>query len=241
VSKAIRVLIADDHALLREGLRKILEMESDMCVVGEAVDGLDTIEKARALRPDVVLMDINMPNGGGLHATRTICEQLPGVDVIVLTIHDDDEYIIELVNAGAKGYMLKDVDPARVIEAIRRVREGEAFIPTNLMTKVFQEFRRRSAAEAWERAAGGAEHSAAASHARQEAAHRGERDPLTERELEILQLIVDGRTNKEIAQALFISEKTVKNHVTNILRKLDLSDRTQAAVYAIRNGIVQVS
>ena len=234
----IRVLIADDHALLREGLRKILEMEPDMCVVGEAVDGLDVIEKARALRPDVVLMDINMPNGGGLNATRTICEQIPGVDVIVLTIHDDDEYIIELVNAGAKGYMLKDVDPARVVEAIRRVREGEAFIPTNLMTKVFQEFRRRSAAEALER---GSEHPATAAHARQEAAHRGERDPLTERELEILQLIVDGRTNKEIAQALFISEKTVKNHVTNILRKLDLSDRTQAAVYAIRTGIVQVS
>lgn len=239
MSKVIRVLIADDHALLREGLRKILEMEKDICVVGEAVDGRDVVEKAEALRPDVVLMDINMPHGGGLNATRIIRERLPEVDVIVLTIHDDDEYIIELVNAGAKGYMLKDVDPSRVIEAIRRVREGEAFIPTNLMTKVFQEFRRRSVPESPERPA--VEHPSSGAHAHADGAPKGERDPLTERELEILQLIVDGRTNKEIAQALFISEKTVKNHVTNILRKLDLSDRTQAAVYAIRTGIVHVS
>lgn len=241
MSKVIRVLIADDHALLREGLRKILELEEDICVVGEAVDGLDVVEKAAALHPDVVLMDINMPNGGGLNATRAIREQLPDIDVIVLTIHDDDEYIIELVNAGAKGYMLKDVDPARVIEAIRRVREGEAFIPSNLMTKVFQEFRRRSSPDAGERAALGADQPVAVVHVQGEGATRSDHDPLTEREHEILQLIVDGRTNKEIAQALYISEKTVKNHVTNILRKLDLSDRTQAAVYAIRTGIIQVS
>lgn len=239
MSKVIRVLIADDHALLREGLRKILELEEDMCVVGEAVDGRDVVEKAAALRPDVVLMDINMPNGGGLNATRAIREQLPDVDVIVLTIHDDDEYIIELVNAGAKGYMLKDVDPARVIEAIRRVREGEAFIPSNLMTKVFQEFRRRSTPEGGERAAG-MDQPALGLHVQVEGT-RSDHDPLTEREHEILRLIVDGRTNKEIAQILYISEKTVKNHVTNILRKLDLSDRTQAAVYAIRTGIIQVS
>ena len=185
------------------------------------------VEKATTLRPDVVLMDINMPHGGGLAATRAIRDTLPDIDVIVLTIHDDEEYIVELVNAGAKGYMLKDVDPPRLVEAIRHVRNGEAFIPSNLMTRVFQQFHRRSS-EALP---------PSSAPSQQALAH----EPLTERELEILQQIVDGHTNKEIAQTLFISEKTVKNHVTNILRKLDLSDRTQAAVYAIRHGLVLVA
>lgn len=227
MSESIRVLIADDHALLREGLRKILEMEADIRVVAEAGDGQSAVALATEYRPDVVLMDINMPGGGGLAATRSIHENLPDVDVIVLTIHDDDEYIIELVNAGAKGYMLKDVDPARLIEAIRRVQGGEAFIPSDLMTKVFQQFQRRG------------EERAQSTHAVH--VQPGKHDPLTERELEILQLIVDGYTNKEIAQALYISEKTVKNHVTNLLRKLDLSDRTQAAVYAIRTGLAVIN
>ncbi len=227
VSETIRVLIADDHALLREGLRRILEMEPDLCVVAEAGDGETAVALATKHRPDVVLMDINMPGGGGLAATRTIHSTLPDVNVIVLTIHDDEEYIIELVNAGAKGYMLKDVDPARLIDAIRRVKGGEAFIPPDLMTKVFQQFHRKD------------EGPSNVSHPVQGQA--GAHDLLTERELEVLQLIVDGHTNKEIAQALFISEKTVKNHVTNLLRKLDLSDRTQAAVYAIRTGLAVIN
>lgn len=227
MSEKIRVMLADDHVLLREGLRKILEMEPDIDVVGEAGDGREAVEKAKELKPDVVLMDINMPGGGGLEATRAIGKELPEVDVVVLTIHDDDEYIIELVNAGAKGYMLKDVDPTRLVEAIRRVREGDSFIPTNLMTKVFQEIRRRSNTR------NPATFPAAANL-------QGDHDPLTEREMEILKLIVDGHTNREIATALFISEKTVKNHVTNLLRKLNLADRTQAAVYAIRNGLVAI-
>lgn len=226
----IEVLIADDHALLREGLRKILELEDDIVVVGEAVDGADVVEKARALCPDVVLMDINMPKGGGLAATRAICATLPGVAVIVLTIHDDEEYIIELFHAGAKGYLLKDVDPSRLVEAIRRVHDGETFIPPNLVAKVFQQFHRNSGRMSEPESPGPAETQPRASF-----------EPLTERELEILQQIVEGHTNKEIAQTLFISEKTVKNHVTNILRKLDLSDRTQAAVFAIRNGLVRVN
>lgn len=234
MSQSIRVLIADDHALLREGLRKILEMEDDICVVGEAVDARDAVSKAQQLCPDVVLMDVNMPFGGGLAATRTIREQLPTVDVIVLTIHDDEEYVIELVNAGAKGYMLKDVEPVRVVDAIRRVRNGEAFIPPDLMTKVFEEFKRRNYDRVDSSFSASERFSASAD---QEGAH----EALTSRELEILQLIVDGHTNKEIASHLFISEKTVKNHVTNILRKLDLSDRTQAAVYAIRHGLARMT
>ena len=227
MAERIRVMIADDHALLREGLRKILEMEPDIEVVGEAADGVSAVQKARELRPDVVLMDVNMPGGGGLAATRIIRDQLPGVDVVVLTIHDDDEYVIEFVNAGAKGYMLKDVDPGYLIDGIRRVRAGESFIPAALMTRILQTLRRRTPA----------------SSAPAAAASRRGRSPrplLTEREREILQLIVDGQTNREIAQTLFISEKTVKNHVTNLLRKLDLSDRTQAAVYAIRHGLVPI-
>jgi two-component system NarL family response regulator len=227
----IKVLIADDHALLREGLRKILEMESDLKVVGEACDGQDAVEKAATLHPDVILMDINMPNGGGLEATRIIRSRFPEINVIVLTIHDDDEYIVELVNAGAKGYILKDVEPARVIDAIHRVHEGEAFIPSDLMTKVFREFKR------------------AAAYGRKSVPQpiypsllpekTVNIDYLTSREQEVLQSIVDGHTNREIAKELFISEKTVKNHVTNILKKLDLSDRTQAAVYALRHGLVK--
>ncbi len=221
----IKVLIADDHALLREGLRRILEMEPDIEVAGEACDGQEVVEKAAALRPDIILMDINMPGGGGLEATREIRRRFPAINVVVLTIHDDEEYLIEMVNAGAKGYMLKDVEPARVIDAIYRVHEGEAFIPGDLMSKVFREFQRRNA---------GGQKTPLAGRGMGEGPER-----LTIRELEVLQAIVDGRSNKEIAGKLFISEKTVKNHVTNILKKLDLYDRTQAAVYAIRHGLVK--
>lgn len=233
----IQVLIADDHALMREGLRKILELESDIAVVGEAADGREAVEKARELRPDVVLMDVNMPGGGGLSATRAIRTSAPEVDVIILTIHDDEEYVIELLNAGAKGYLLKDVDPSRLVEAIRRVRSGDTLVPSNLMARIFQKLHQRAHSGNPERQAPTLPPAPAAPPA----PARSNGEALTDRELEILQQIVNGRTNKEIARALYISEKTVKNHVSNILKKLDLSDRTQAAVYAIRNGIVRVS
>lgn len=217
------MLIADDHALLREGIRKILKMETDIDVVGEAVDGADAVEKCHALQPDVVLMDVNMPHGGGLEATRRIRRELPGIDIVVLTIHDDNEYIAELINAGAKGYILKDVEPASVVEAIRRVHHGEAFIPSNLMVKLIDQL--HVTAERF---------GSPVSYSRQTRSTV----QLTERELEVLQLIVNGKTNREIASTLVISEKTVKNHVTNILKKLNLNDRTQAAVFAIRHNLV---
>jgi len=228
---AIKVLIADDHALLREGLRKILEMEPDIEVVGEAADGREAAEKASRLLPDVVLMDINMPGGGGLEATKMIRNRHPHINVVVLTIHDDDEYIVEMLNAGAAGYILKDVEPAKVIDAIHRVHEGESFIPSDLMTKVFREFKKLAAHSNKATAA-------ALDQPPQETDPNAER--LTSRELEVLQAIVNGKTNREIANLLFISEKTVKNHVTNILKKLDLSDRTQAAVYALRHSLAKV-
>lgn len=219
---AITVLIADDHPLLREGLVRILAMEPGIEVVGEAGNGPEAVEKVAELEPDVVLMDISMPGGGGLEATRAISEQHPDVGIIILTIHDDEQYLYELVRAGAKGYLVKDSEPQKVVDAIRHVHSGGSYLPPNLMEKVLGEFRRlRDSAPGpslRERPKVGAE-------------------ALTARELEILQHIVEGHSNAEIAQSLFISEKTVKNHITNILRKLDLSDRTQAAVYALRHGL----
>lgn len=221
----IKVLIADDHPLLREGLVRILAMEKGIQVIGEAGNGPEAVTMVAEHEPDVVLMDISMPGGGGLAATRQISEQHPHVGVIILTIHDGEQYLYEFVRAGAKGYLVKDSEPKRVIEAIRRVHAGGSYLPPELMDKVLGEFRRLqdggSGTVMRERPRTGA-------------------DALTARELEILQLIVEGRSNAQIARTLFISEKTVKNHITNILRKLDLEDRTQAAVYALRNGLARL-
>ncbi|NLN26921.1 MAG: response regulator transcription factor [Firmicutes bacterium] len=221
MSEPIRVLIADDHALLREGLRHVLEMEDDIEVVGEAADGVDVVGKCRELQPDIVLMDVSMPGGGGLEATHKIKQQWPHIEVVILTVHDDQQYVADLINAGAKGYILKDVEPHRVAQVLRRVHDGEPFLEPNLMAKLFQRLQ-----ESREKAP---------------VAATAETDPkvrLTPRELQVLELVVDGKTNKEIADTLIISEKTVKNHVTNLLKKLNLSDRTQAAVYALRHNLV---
>lgn len=211
----IRVLIVDDHALFRQGLARILEMEEDIVVVGEAANGREALERAAELRPHVVLMDINMPVVNGLEATRRLHRKLPHVGIIGLTIHDDEEYLRELIKEGAQGYLLKDTEPVRVVEAIRRVFRGEAFLPPNLITKLFSTLQRPSAAD--------------------DAAPPEE--DLTPREREVLQCIAQGMSNKEIAVSLYISEKTVKNHISSIFRKLDLTDRTQAAVYAIKQGL----
>lgn len=226
---AIKVLIADDHPLLRQGLVGILAREDDIEVVGEAGDGRQAVELAGALQPDVILMDISMPKGGGLGATRAIRDKYPDIGVIVLTIHDDDQYLYELVRAGAKGYLVKDSDPARVVEAIRRVHAGKPYLPPDLLNKVLGEFQRLRY--------GGSP----AGLERTERTLAGPGAELTSRELEILEQIVNGLTNVEIGETLFISEKTVKNHITNILRKLGLTDRTQAAVYALHHGLVQVT
>ncbi len=219
----ITVLIADDHPLLREGLVRILAMEEGIEVVGEAGSGPEAVAMVAEYEPDVVLMDISMP-GGGLAATREISHRFPDVGVIILTIHDDEQYLYELVRAGAKGYLVKDSEPQRVVEAIRHVHRGDSYMSPELMKKLLEEFRRlpEGGTVVRERPRTGVE-------------------ALTARELEILQLIVEGRTNAQIARTLYISEKTVKNHITNILRKLDLEDRTQAAVFALRHGLARLS
>jgi DNA-binding NarL/FixJ family response regulator len=211
----IRVLIVDDHSLVRQGLKKVLELEDDIKVVGEAEDGQKALEMAKTTKPDVVLMDISMPNMNGIEATRAFKQQGFKCAILVLTIHDDREYLFEIVRAGASGYVLKDIEPQKLVEAIRAVGKGNSYIQPNLTLDLISEFNRLSSRTKLLR-----------------------ENPLTRREMEVLQLITEGMTNAEIASELYISEKTVKNHVSRILRKLNVEDRTQAAVFAIKNDLV---
>jgi DNA-binding NarL/FixJ family response regulator len=213
----IKIIIADDHALVREGLIKILAFEPDIKVVGEAEDGNKAVKLARSLDVDVILMDINMPNTNGITATKIIKSEKPHIGVIALTIHDQDEYLFEMIRCGVSGYVLKDVRPDDLMHTIRCVAAGQSFIPPSLTNKVFQELNRISQKEKQHYNYG-----------------------LTDRELEVLQEVAQGLSNKDIAAKLFISQKTVKNHLSNIFQKLEVSDRTQAALFAIKNNIVKV-
>jgi DNA-binding NarL/FixJ family response regulator len=216
--KRIRVIIADDHALLREGIMKILSLEPRVLVVGEAEDGSQAVELARSTDVDVILMDINMPNLNGILATKIIKKEKPDVNVIALTIHDQEEYLFELIQCGVSGYVLKDVRPDELIKTIICVAKGEAFIPSSLTIKVFDELNRLSKIRGGE---------------------PGDEFELTPRENEVLQQMAQGLTNKEIGEILFISEKTVKNHITNIFQKLRVADRTQAVLFAIKHHLVK--
>lgn len=215
----IRVLVVDDHTLLRRGLISLLEMSQDIKVVGQATNGIEAIELAEKLRPDVILMDINMPKLNGIEATKEITKNIKGINILCLTIHDDEEYIAEMIRAGAKGYILKDSEPSSVVQAVNRLVNGETFFPSHLMEKVMTRFHELAKGQT-------------------QVTKNEIMGQLTKRELEVLQCIVDGMSNKEIAGVLFISEKTVKNHITNLFRKIDVSDRTQAAVYAVQHGLV---
>jgi NarL family two-component system response regulator LiaR len=213
VAELISVLVADDHPVVRQGLRTFLDTQDDLEVVGEASDGAEAVELVQRLLPDVVLMDLVMPGLDGVAATRRIREVSPSTKVIVLTSFDDDEKVFPSVKAGAAGYLLKDVRPQELAEAVRRVRAGEALLAPSVAAKLMQEV------------AG------------------GERLPsagLTDRELEVLRLIARGLSNKLIARDLGVSEKTVKTHVSNVLAKLHLADRTQAALYAVREGLAEL-
>ena len=216
----IKVLIVDDHPLLRQGLTRLLELEQDIKVVGQAENGEEALAVVEKLQPDVILLDINMPGMNGIETTRILREQYPNVHVLALTIHDDESYVSEMIRSGAQGYLLKDAEPSRVIQAIRRVFSGESVYPSSLMEKVMEHY-----------------HQMEVEYGKIQNTATLEELQLTARELEVLQCIVEGMSNKEIAGTLFISEKTVKNHITNLLRKLEVEDRTQAAVYAVSRGI----
>jgi NarL family two-component system response regulator LiaR len=214
MKKAIRVLIADDHHIVRKGLKVLLGTEKDMQVVGEAGNGVEAVSKAAALKPDVILMDIVMPEMDGIEATRRITAENPGARILVLTSFAADDKVFPAVKAGALGYLLKDSTPEQLVEAIRQVHRGEPSLEPSIARKVLQEL------------SGGA--------------GRQTTDPLTEREVEVLRLIAQGLSNKEIAAAIFVAEWTVRSHVSNILGKLHLASRTQAALYALRSGLASL-
>ena len=216
----IRALLVDDQALFREGLRTLLDLQIDIEVVGEAKDGREAIELVARTAPDVVLMDMQMPVLDGVAATRDIRAKHPNTQVIVLTTFDDDEYVFEGLRAGAVGYLLKDVTSDRLAEAIRSAARGESFLEPSVAAKVVAEFTRLADAPLL-----------------RERANHILVEPLSNREFEILHLVATGASNKEIAATLVITEGTVKNHVTNILGKLGVRDRTQAALKARELGL----
>ncbi|MDN5346626.1 MAG: two-component system, NarL family, response regulator DegU [Clostridia bacterium] len=214
MSWPIRVLIADDHPLVREGIRKILGLEPRISIVGEATDGQEAVELAKSCRPDIVLMDINMPRINGIEATKAIKKSLPDTSIIALTIHDDDEYIMELLRAGISGYVLKDIGTEALLNTVLQVAEGLPVIHPGIAKKMLGLLQNKHSPDP------------------------GNRNPLlTSREKEVLLHVVKGKSNREIAKELYISEKTVKNHLTNIFRKLGVHDRTQAALYALKHGL----
>jgi DNA-binding NarL/FixJ family response regulator len=213
----IKILLADDQTLFREGLRILLSTQPDFEVVGEATNGEEALRLAAKLRPHIVLMDIRMPILNGVEATRRLRETQPDCRVIVLTTFDEDELVFEGLRAGAAGYLLKAVSTPRLLEAIRTVARGESILQPSVTAKVVAEFARL---------------------ANQAARPQALTSPLSERETEVLRLVARGATNREIAATLFIAEGTVRNHLTNILGKLGVSDRTQAAVKAKELGLV---
>jgi DNA-binding NarL/FixJ family response regulator len=216
---AIRVLLVDDQCLFREGLETLLSVHKDIKVAGQASNGQEAVEVATQVQPDVVLMDVRMPVLDGVRATRRLKRALPQCRVIVLTTFDDDEYVFDALRAGAVGYLLKDVPSARLVEAIRATARGESILEPSVAAKVIAEFTRVSGL-------------VPAAQMEQLV------EPLSERELEILNWIARGASNKEIADQLFIAEGTVKNHVTHILGKLGVRDRTQAALKARELGLL---
>jgi DNA-binding NarL/FixJ family response regulator len=220
----IKVMIVDDHPVFRQGLWNVLAAHEDLCIVGEATDGPEAIERTQELLPDVVLMDINLPTLNGLQATRKLKALCPEVNVIMLTAYDDEEQVYHAIRAGASAYYAKDVSPERLVDVIRHVNRGQYVVGETLLDEdglgdwLLEEFRRFG---------GGVFEEDEQFFA-----------PLSPREMEILELVIQGMSNREIAYHLGISHQTVKNHMTSILSKLGVADRTQAAVYALRHGWV---
>ncbi len=215
----IRILLADDHTLFRKGIRTILEQMNDLKVEGEAASGREAIALAQELVPDVILMDIKMPEVSGIEATRHILQENPHIGVILVTMFDDPESVFAGMRAGARGYVLKEAEPEELRRAIDAAQRGEVMLCPIIAEKVLEHF----GSDAKPRQPG------------------MPYEQLTQRELQVLQLAADGLSNKEIAQKLVISEKTVKNHIANIFSKLNVNDRTQAVLYALRKGLVAMT
>lgn len=215
MTENILILIADDHAIVREGLRTLIDAKPGMELVGEARDGVEAVTMASTLQPDVILMDMVMPHKDGLAAINDIIQGNPEARILVLTSFDDDDRVFSAIKAGALGYLLKDSSPQQLLEAIRDVYHGRSSLHPTIALKVIRELNQPSDLPPTE-------------------------EPLTERELETLRLIAQGLTNQEIAEQLTISERTVGKHVSNILDKLHLANRTQAALYALRHGLASL-
>jgi len=210
-SSTIRILITDDHAVVREGLRTLISTEPGMEVVGEAADGFEAVQNACELNPDVILIDMVMPRMGGLEAIQKIKGHCPEAQILVLTSFSDDETVFPAIKAGALGYLLKNASPDRLLSAIRDVYKGKPSMSSDIANKLMLDLQRKSDLPPTE-------------------------DPLTDREMDVLKLVAQGMTNQEISEELVISEGTVRTHVSNILSKLHLANRTQAALYALREG-----
>ncbi|HIE65457.1 MAG: response regulator transcription factor [Nitrospira sp.] len=218
--KKIKVLIADDHRVVREGLGAILKTKRDMNVVGEAKNGLEAVQMAKKLKPEVILMDISMPEMNGVEATRLIKKDFPHIGIVALTMHDDDQTIFELVRSGINGYLLKDSESADIVKAIRSIYKGESVLHPIIAKKILEEFTREKS--------------------EQKEKKIGNRYNLTEREIGVLQRVSRGKTNKEIAVDLGLSDKTIKNHVRKIFYKMKVDDRTKAAIQGIKDGIIDL-
>lgn len=210
---SIKLMISDDHSMVREGLKQLLELDENLKVIAEASDGIEALENLTKYSPDVLLLDINMPNMNGIETLENIREQNIDVKVLILTIHNEIDYLMKAVEIGCDGYVLKDSDSNLLKKAIYSVYEGEKFVQPSLAPSLNAGMSLKSIAE-------------------------DKLNELTRREVEVLKLIAEGLFNKEIAAKLDISERTVKNHVSNIFKKIDVSDRTQAAVFAIKNNLV---
>jgi len=209
----IKILVVDDHPLFRKGIIHMLQIQPDMKVVGEANDGLEALTLAKELMPDLILMDVQMPNCDGLEATRLIMQEIPYVKIVMLTFSDDDRSLFEAIKSGARGYLLKNLEPDDLARMLRGVFRGEAPISRTTAGRILREFRQQSRNDA------------------------PSAKDLSPREIELLKLVAAGSSNHEIAEALTITEHTVKNHLRNILDKLHLKNRVQAAVFAVKEGL----
>lgn len=215
MNESLKVIIADDHSMIREGLKQLLELDGDIQVIGEAGNGEECLQLLKNLKPDVILLDINMPVMNGLKMLEFLRNsKFKNQKVLILTIHNEVEYLLKAVDIGVEGYVLKDADSSILKKAIYKVHSGENYIDSSMVPLMNEKIAQEKA--------------------------KAEEDKLTRREIEVLKLLAEGLFNKEIAYKLSISEKTVKNHVSNIFKKIGVFDRTQAAVYAIKNNIVEI-